>query len=135
MNFRYKLMQFFSRCYGADGLFYGIFIVASALAITNCFVRSLWLQMVVYTLTAYAIFRFLSHNIESRRRENQFFGKLKMGIKYKMGVRRQRKADYTHVYKKCPRCKAVLRLPRKKGKHTTRCPKCKNEFKVYVFKA
>ena len=135
MNFRYKLMQFFSRCYGADRLFYVLFGIASVLAITNCFVRSVWLQMVVYTLTAYAIFRFLSHNTTARRKENEFFGKLRMGIKYKMGIRRQRKADYNHVYKKCPRCKAVLRLPRKKGKHTTRCPKCKNEFKVYVFKA
>ena len=134
MNFRYRLMRFFSGCYGADALFYVLFVVASVLAIANCFVRAWWLQTVVYLFTTYAIFRFLSHNHEARRRENQFFGKLKMGIKYKMGVRRQRKADYTHVYKKCPRCKAVLRLPRKKGKHTTVCPKCGNKFKVYVFK-
>ena len=135
MNFRYKLMRFLSGRYGVDELFYIIFGLASILAITNCFVRSLVLQKVVYALTTYAIFRFFSRNISARQRENKFAAKLKVGIQYKMGIRRQRKADYTHVYKKCPRCHAVLRLPRKKGKHTTICPKCQNRFKVYVFKA
>lgn len=135
MNFRYKLIRFLSGRYGVDGLFYGIFGTAAVLAIANCFIRSVWLQLIVYLLTTYALFRFFSRNIEARRRENQFFGKLKTGIKYEIGIRRQRKADYTHVYKKCPRCRAVLRLPRRKGKHTTVCPKCGNKFKVYVFKA
>ncbi len=135
MNFRYKLMRFLSGRYGADELFYIIFGLASVLAITNCFVRLLWLQIIVYVLTTYALLRFFSRNITARQRENKLAAKLKVGIQYKLGVRRQRKADYTHVYKKCPRCKAVLRLPRKKGKHTTICPKCSNKFKVYVFKA
>ena len=50
-------------------------------------------------------------------------------------IAKQRKADRDHVYKKCPNCRAVLRLPRRKGRHTTICPKCKKEFRVYVFKA
>lgn len=135
MNFRYKLIRFLSGRYGVDELFCVLFGVASMLAVTNCFVRSMWLQIVVYVLTTYALFRFFSRNFTARQRENKLFSKLKMGIKYKMGIRRQRKADFTHVYKKCPRCHAVLRLPRKKGKHTTVCPKCSNKFKVYVFKA
>lgn len=135
MNFRYKLIRFLSGRYGVDELFYVLFGVASILAVTNCFVRSIWLQIVVYALTTYALLRFFSRNFTARQRENKLFSKLKMGIKYKMGIRRQRKADFTHVYKKCPRCHAVLRLPRKKGKHTTVCPKCSNKFKVYVFKA
>lgn len=135
MNFRYKLIRFLSGRYGVDELFYVLFGVASILAVTNCFVRSMWLQIVVYALTTYALLRFFSRNFTARQRENKLFSKLKMGIKYKMGIRRQRKADFTHVYKKCPRCHAVLRLPRKKGKHTTVCPKCSNKFKVYVFKA
>ena len=38
----------------------------------------------------------------------------------------------THVFKKCPGCKAVLRLPRKKGKHTVNCPHCHKNFTVHV---
>ena len=135
MNFRYRLMQFMSGRNGVDGLFYAIFGVAAVLSIANCFIRSLVLQIIVYVLVGFAFFRIMSRNIEARRRENQWFNKIKFLYVYKRNIRRQRKADYSHVYKKCPRCRAVLRLPRRKGKHTTVCPKCNKGFKVYVFKA
>lgn len=38
----------------------------------------------------------------------------------------------THVYAKCPHCKAVLRLPRRKGEHTVRCPRCQESFPIKV---
>ncbi len=135
MNFRYRLMQFMNGRYGVDGLFYILFGIASVLSIVNCFTRSLVIQLIVYALVIFALFRIMSRNVEVRRRENQAFNKLKRGVLYKCSIYRQRKADYSHVYKKCPRCRAVLRLPRRKGKHTTVCPKCNKEFKVYVFKA
>ncbi len=135
MNFRYRLMQFMSGRYGIDGLFYVIFGIAVTLSIANCFVRSQLLQIIVYALVIYAFFRVMSRNTAARRRENQWFNKIKTYCVNKRNIYRQRKADYNHVYKKCPRCHAVLRLPRRKGKHTTVCPKCNNEFKVYVFKA
>lgn len=135
MNFRYRLIQFMSGRYGVDGLFYVLFGVSAILSVSNCFIRSSILQMLVYAIVVYAFFRVMSRNIQARRRENQAVNKLIMGIKYKYNVYRQRKADYNHVYKKCPRCHAVLRLPRRKGKHSTVCPKCSKEFKVYVFKA
>lgn len=135
MNFRYRLMQLMSGRYGPDGLFYVIFGVSAILSVANCFIRSFVLQTVVYALVIYAFFRVMSRNIEARRRENQIFNNFKIKITNKRNVIRQRKADYNHVYKKCPRCHAVLRLPRRKGKHTTVCPKCNNKFRVYVFKA
>lgn len=135
MNFRYKLIQFMRGRYGVDMLFYVIFTVAAVMALINCFVRSVWLQFAVYGVVLYAFFRVFSRNIEARRRENQFFIKIKYASLKKRNIRRRRKADYTHVYKKCPRCHAVLRLPRRKGRHTTVCPKCDKKFKVYVFKA
>lgn len=135
MNFRYKLMQFMSGRYGVDSLFYVLFVLAATLSLVNCFARWVWLQFLVYAIIIYAFFRIMSRNIDARRRENQAFNRLKTVIINKRSVIRQRKADYSHVYKKCPRCHAVLRLPRRKGKHTTVCPKCSKEFKVYVFKA
>lgn len=135
MNFRYKLMQFMSGRYGVDGLFYVLFALSSVLSIVNCFVRSMWLQFIVYAIIIYAFFRIMSRNIEARRRENQVFNRIKNILTNKRNIYRQRRADYTHIYKKCPRCHAVLRLPRRKGKHTTVCPKCNKEFKVHVFKA
>lgn len=135
MNFRYKLMQFMSGRYGVDRLFYILFAISSLLAIINIFARSLILQIIVYVIMAFAIFRLFSRNITARTHENRAIGNLIMFIKQKRQIHLQRKADYTHIYKKCPRCHAVLRLPRRKGKHTTICPKCNKKFKVHVFKA
>ncbi len=135
MNFRYKLMRFMSGRYGVDALFYVLFGVAAVLFVVNVFARSIIIQLIIDAVLVYAFYRALSRNIAARRRENSAVMHIAFKIREKHNVRRQRKADYTHVYKKCPRCKAVLRLPRRKGKHTTICPKCQNKFKVYVFKA
>ena len=134
MNFRYRLMQFMSVRYGADGLSYGLIIFASALAFINVFIRSIFLQCVVYAMIFYTIFRMFSRNIAARRRENQWFMNKVLAFKRNKEVKEQRKADQLHIYKKCPKCKAVLRLPRRVGKHTTVCPKCNHQFKVIVKK-
>ncbi len=135
MNFRYKLMRFMSGRYGVDALFYVLFGVAAVLFVVNVFVRSIIIQIIIDAILIYAFYRALSRNIAARKRENNAIMHIAFKMREKHNVSRQRKADYTHIYKKCPRCKAVLRLPRRKGKHTTICPKCQNKFKVYVFKA
>ncbi len=38
----------------------------------------------------------------------------------------------THVYRECPRCHAVLRLPKKAGSHRAKCPRCTESFEVLV---
>lgn len=134
MNFRYRLIQFMSGRYGADGLLYVLMGLAVALSVVNCFLRSLVLQLFVYAIVIYALFRVMSRNVNARRRENQAFNRLSLKLIEKRNVYRQRKADYTHIYKRCPSCRAVLRLPRRKGKHTTICPKCSKKFKVRVYK-
>ena len=135
MNFRYKLMKFMSGRYGLDALFYVLFAISAVLVVVNMFVGSIILQLVIDAIMIYAFYRVLSRNIAARRRENLLVTGLAHEIKKRQSIRRQRRADYTHIYKKCPRCHAVLRLPRRKGKHTTICPKCSKEFKVHVFKA
>ena len=40
--------------------------------------------------------------------------------------------DKEHCYKKCSKCKTVLRLPKQKGEHTVQCPKCRESFKVKI---
>ena len=134
MRFMYRLMQLMSGRYGVDKLFYVIFVTATALAFINIFLRSLIIQIIVYTLMFYGIFRVFSRNIGGRARENRALTGWIEGLKKKGETRRRRAADTTHIYKKCPKCKAILRLPRRVGKHKTVCPKCGNEFKVRVRK-
>ena len=134
MNFRYRLAQFMSGRYGADALFYVLFSVSAVLAFINIFLRSFVLQIIVYLIMAVAILRVFSRNYSARSRENRVVINAVNKLRSINGLYRQRKADYTHVYKKCPHCRATLRLPRKKGKHTTVCPRCNRSFTVRVYK-
>ncbi len=134
MNFRYRFMQFMSGRYGVDTLFYALFIVAAALAFLNIFLHIWVLQLIVYGLCFYALFRYLSRNTYARAAENRKFSEFLNKLKRNSEIARQRKADLYHVYRKCPNCRAVLRLPRRVGKHTTVCPKCSHEFSVKVRK-
>ncbi len=75
-------------------------------------------------LISWVFFRMFSKKIAKRRRENErFCGFFKLR-------RNKFKDRKTHVYRKCPDCKAVLRLPKSKGKHTVVCPRCKKRFEV-----
>lgn len=134
MNFFYKLMRLMSGRYGVDRLFYCLFGTAVILSVVNIFIRSVIVQIIVYSLMIYAVFRMFSRNISARSRENRIVTGWLDKIKRQQDARRRRAADSTHIYKKCPKCHAVLRLPRRPGKHTTVCPKCNNEFKVNVRK-
>lgn len=134
MNFRYRIIQFMSGRYGPDETFFIVFAVSVVLSLVNIFLRSVILQLLIYTLVIYAIFRMFSRNIEQRRKENAWVtGKLGF-LKRKGELHRQRRNDKFHVYKKCPSCKAILRLPRRVGVHRTVCPKCGREFTVKVRK-
>ena len=78
-------------------------------------------------------FRCFSRNYMRRRKENDLYMKLRNPIAAWFGLCGSRLRDRkTHVYRKCPQCRAVLRLPKTSGQHTVRCPKCGNRFEVRV---
>ena len=80
-----------------------------------------------------SIFRSLSRNITRRRKENIPFIVMKEKIRKRKHIKELRiKEKDTHVYKKCPKCKEYLRLPKKIGIHTVRCPKCSKEFTMKI---
>lgn len=134
MNFRYRFMQFMYGRYGIDKLFYGIMALAIVISFINIFVRTVFLQLLVYALVGYALFRFLSRNTYARKKENDWFQDKLNFIKKRRQFAEQRRNDTLHIYKKCPACKAILRLPHRIGEHTTVCPRCGKEFKVKVRK-
>lgn len=132
MNFRYKIAQFMAGRYGIDKLFYVLLAFAIVLAAVNCFVHSVIIQLAVYGTEVYAIFRVLSRNFEARSKENRVILGFIDNLKRKSEQKKAQKADTMHIYKKCPKCRSTLRLPRRSGKHTVICPKCNCEFKVNV---
>jgi len=140
-NFRDKLIRFMYGRYGVDQLYFASMIVCFILLVINSFFRSPIIGVIVWAILAWMIFRSLSKNIYKRRLENEKFLKVWSFVKSKWSIiknnwsitNRRIKDIKTHRYRKCPHCKAVLRLPKKKGRHAVDCPRCHKEFRVRVW--
>ena len=133
MRFRDRLARFFYGRYGADALYYFLFAVYFILWFILLFVGNLSIRIALSLLQTAVlvlmILRVLSRNIYKRRRENEVFLKLFRPFKDFFVLTKNRLRDIrTHRYRKCPHCKAMLRLPRRKGKHPVICPRCKQRF-------
>jgi hypothetical protein len=97
-------------------------------SIISLFTDSVWFSLFywvsTFALVLWIFSRMFSRNIAARRKENDAFCGF---FKLRKNKFRDRK---THVYRKCPACRAVLRLPKSRGKHFVVCPRCKNRFEV-----
>jgi uncharacterized C2H2 Zn-finger protein len=133
MNMRNKLASFMYGRNGMDALYYFILGILGVLMIVNAFLHWIALILIEFLLLVYLIFRVLSKNTRQRQRENARFLQIKRKLirffKLQKAKIRDRK---THVFKACPICKAVLRLPKTKGTHTVRCPRCQQVFDVKI---
>lgn len=133
MRFRDRLVRFMYGRYGADELYRFLTIAFYVVFFVNLVVRSYVLSALTIAILVWSVFRMFSKNIYARRLENQKYLKIKNSVTsfFKLGKDRFRDRK-THVYRKCPKCRDVLRLPRRKGKHTVRCPRCSDSFEVKV---
>ncbi len=131
-NFKSKLYRFMYGRYGTDTLnrvltwiYFGWVIVGTLISLFN---DSIWFTLFYWMTTLAMIIwifsRMMSRNIAARQKENKKFCGF---FKLRKNKFRDRK---THVYRKCPKCHAMLRLPKAKGKHFVVCPACKNRFEV-----
>lgn len=132
-NFREKLARFMSGRYGIDFLYTATLIICIILALVNMFVHSWIIGIILFALAIWATYRAMSRNIYKRKKENDFIVNIKNKLAFTFGTGINRfKERKTHVYKKCPKCRAQLRLPRKKGTLKVHCPKCGNSFEIKI---
>lgn len=86
------------------------------------------------SFAVYMIFRLLSKNHYARRKENAAVLGFcnKTSAFFKLQFNRIKNIKTTR-YRTCPCCKAVLCLPvpKKKGKNSVVCPKCRTRFSVF----
>ena len=130
-KFIYKLYKFMYGRYGIDELYKVGLILCIILSIINIFLNNRILTLIEFLLIVIIIYRSLSKNITKRRHENNVYLKQKRKLKNIITLIKRKWQDRnTHIYKKCPKCKKVLRLPLKKGTHTCKCPVCNNKFEV-----
>lgn len=130
-KFLYKLYKFMYGRYGIDDLYKFGLIVCVFISLMNIFINNRIFSIIEILLMVIIIYRSMSKNIYKRRQENQRYLKIKKNIQNKFQlIDRRWKDRNTHMYKRCPKCKTILRLPLKKGKHTCKCPKCHHKFEV-----
>ncbi len=124
-KFKEKLYRFMAGRYGTDILNKDILWLTLILVFVNLFVRSAILYILIYALFFYTFFRMLSKNVVSRRSENVKYLVIRNKVK-KFVTLQFNKIKYYKEYKyvTCKNCKAVIRVPRKKGTRNISCPGC-----------
>ena len=137
MGFMQKVQQFMYGRNGFDSFTFFIFILAFIASTANWFVWGMWASIILYAvqflLVGYGVFRILSKSVRKRSAENRQFLKVWNSIKSFFILQKNRIRDIKkYRYRKCRYCKATLRLKRRRGKHTVKCPKCRGEFKVNI---
>ena len=114
---------------GADQFSRFLSYVALALIVANLFVRSTVLWVLALLALVYTYYRMFSKNVARRREENgkylQLQYKLTGDVKNCADRWKQRKE---FVFFRCPDCRAMLRVPRGKGRIRVTCRKCGNAF-------
>lgn len=133
MRFKDRIARFMYGRYGADELYRFLNIAFYVLFVLQLIFRSTILTALALAVLLWATYRAFSKNISARQKENAEYLKIKNKFTgfFKLWKNRWRDRK-THVYRKCSKCGAVLRLPRKKGTHTAKCPGCSNTFDVKV---
>ena len=129
--FRERVYRFMLGRNGTDTLCTTLTVAAFILLLIELISGWVWLSIPSLALLIYSNFRAFSRNVAKRRRENAafcgFFRRIRGFFKLQKSKWKDRK---THIYRKCPSCKSVLRLPRAKGKHTVTGPRCHNRLEV-----
>ena len=79
------------------------------------------------------VLRPLSRNLPARRAENRLFLLFCRRMREAARLILVRIRDHDRwAYRRCPCCRAVMRLRRKRGEHTLLCPRCGEKFDVHI---
>ncbi len=130
-RFKAWLTRFFSGRYGMDQ--YGCFLLITyaVICIFNAIFRFIIGQILATILVLYLTWRIMSRNFYKRSAENRKYLSTQFAIKTNVKLFFDRiKYVRSARFRKCKHCKAIIKLPNKRGKHTVRCPKCNKLFDV-----
>ena len=125
----YKMASFMYGRYGSDALTKFLLILALILMVISWIPHLGLVYLLALGVMIWSLFRTFSRRFDKRRRELDRYLKIKNGItnffKLRRNIWRDRK---THVYFKCKKCKAVLRVPKGKGSIVVICTRCKDRI-------
>lgn len=133
MTFRERFMRFMSGRNGMDRFGQALFVLYIVLFVINLIFGSWILSLIIDIIIVYSIYRMLSRNCYKRQRENAWYCEQENKVRAFIRIRKRMWNDrHTHVYRQCPCCKKMVRLPKIKGKHIATCPSCHRDFNVRV---
>ena len=126
---RYKTATFMYGRYGNDELTKFLMILALILMVVSWLPTLGLVYFVALALMIWSLFRSFSRNLEKCRRERERYLKLRKPIAdfFKLSKNKWRDRK-THVYFKCKKCRAVLRVPKGKGSIVVICTRCKDRI-------
>lgn len=128
-----RLYYFMKGRYGNDQLNIFLLVLWGIIYILNLFLRNWGLRIIGLIPLGLCLYRALSKNITRRIYENNKFLPVYKKINSFITLQVKKIRDIKRLcYFKCPNCRAQLRVSRRKGVHTVRCPKCRHEFKKHI---
>ena len=125
----YKMSAFMYGRYGTDELSKFLMILALILMVISWFPNLGLVYFAALALMVWSLFRTFSRNFTKRRRELERYLKIQKPIANFFKLQRNKWRDRkTHVYFKCKKCRAVLRVPKGKGSIVVICTRCKDRI-------
>lgn len=147
-KFKEKIYRFMYGRYGVDELYkfsmvvFFIIWIAELIVVTAVpsglakAIATVSFSTATTLLLFWMIFRTMSRNHFKRRRENMIYLKASRAVKrclsgnVSRGSKSRNLDDQVHIFRDCTKCGSTLRLPRKPGKHSVKCPRCSHSFYV-----
>lgn len=131
-GWRDRFIRFMSGRYGMDALYKFLQVLFWISFIVNLLLRSWVLSIFTWIVLLIMLLRVFSRRYEARRRENELYLQLSKPLRSWGNLQLRKMKDRQHRFRRCPHCRAILRLPVKKGKHTATCPMCHQDVKVRI---
>ncbi len=110
---------------GMDALNFFLMMLFCVLILVDAFVQTYWLSGIGGLVLIFMLYRIFSKKLQLQAKMNGPFKKVEEKLKLEAKYKKLKKRDrYTHIYKKCPKCKHVLRAKRMPEKRVIPCPNC-----------
>ena len=115
--------------YGTDELSKFLMILALVLMVISWLPNLGLVYFLALAVMIWSLWRSFSRKLYKRRQELDRYLKIKKPILDFFKLQRNKWRDRkTHVYFKCKKCKAVLRVPKGKGSIVVICTRCKDRI-------
>ena len=125
----YKMQQWMQGRYGNDELSRALCYTSLVLFVLSLFVPLRFLYVPAVALVLWSCIRCYSKNVSKRSAERAAYLKATGSIRAWFRLQKDRWRDRkTCRYFQCKECRAILRVPKGKGKIRVHCPRCHYEL-------